>query len=257
MEVKSLLLACGLACGLTWWDAHAEDLIQYTDTSLSGLAGGGFEVDPTPQYTVTLEQASGWSVGDLYWFVDSLHYTRDDSYGHRSSWYGEFSPRLSLGKISGHALSVGPIKDILIATTYEHGRDSEVTESALLGLGADLDLHGFTYFQANIYARKDLHAGDWDTWQLTLSGARPFAIGNQRFVIDGFLDYVAPGGPHAWNLHVVPQIKWDLGHALGHADGKLWLGTEIDLWRNKYGIGDSSGFSTNQNAASLVLRWHL
>lgn len=230
--------------------------LRFADTSLSGLYGGGFEVDPSPQGTVTLEQVSGWSVGDLYWFVDSLHYTRADGGGHRSSWYGEFSPRLSLGKLSGRTLAAGPVKDVLIAATYELGRDSQTTESGLIGLGVDLDLPGFSYFQANVYARKDLHQGDWDTWQLTLSAARPFAIGKQRFLIDGFIDYVAPGGPHAWNLHLVPQLKWDLGHALGHADGKLWLGAEIDLWRNKYGIRDSAAFRTDQNAASVLLRWH-
>jgi nucleoside-specific outer membrane channel protein Tsx len=234
----------------------SESHLQFADTSLSSLHGGGFEVDPSPQSTLTLEQASGWSVGDLYWFVDSLHYTHDDTGGQRSSWYGEFSPRLSLGKLSDGELRAGPIKDVLIAATYELGRDAQVTESGLLGLGVDLDLPGFRYFQANIYARKDLHQGGWDTWQMTLSGAYPYTFGNQRFLVDGFLDYVAPGGPHGWNLHLVPQLKWDLGHALGHTDDKLWLGAEIDLWRNKFGIADSTGFDANQGAASLLLRWH-
>lgn len=236
--------------------ATSDNSLLYADTSLSALYGGDFVLDPSPQTSFTLEQASGWSAGDLYWFVDSLHYRQDDGSGHRSSWYGEVSPRLSLGKLSGRELAIGPIKDVLIAATYEHGRDAQITESGLLGLGVDLAAPGFNYLQANVYARKDLHRGDWDTWQLTLSGARAFAIGQQRFLVDGFLDYVAPGGSHAWNLHLVPQIKWDLGHALGQPDDKLWLGGEVDIWRNKYGVRDSTALATRQDTASLLLRWH-
>ncbi|MEZ0469187.1 outer membrane protein OmpK [Luteimonas salinilitoris] len=250
-----VLFMSGLA-GVPLPARSGDGVVQFVDTSVSLLHGSGFKVEPKTQTTFTIEQVSGWSFGDLYWFVDSLHYSRDDGAGHRSSWYGEFSPRLSLGKLTGHPWRAGPVEDVLIAATYELGRDRRTTESGLLGVGFDLDAAGFDYLQVNVYARKDFHRGDWDTWQLTVTGARPFTVGRQRFMIDGFFDYVAPGGPHSWNLHVVPQLKWDLGHALGHADGKLWLGVEVDLWWNKFGIPDSRGFPTDQRTASLLLRQH-
>src|SRR3546814_2823481 len=70
--------------------------------------------------TITFEHASGWTWGDMFLFVDNKWYNGiSGSDGH--TYYGEFSPRLSLGKISGADLSFGPIKDVLISATYERG----------------------------------------------------------------------------------------------------------------------------------------
>jgi hypothetical protein len=39
-----------------------------------------------------------------------------------TTYYGEFSPRLSFGKIFDRNLEFGPIKDVLLAMTYERRR---------------------------------------------------------------------------------------------------------------------------------------
>ena len=105
--------------------SQAGDFIQWTDTSVSLLAGTNFEVDPEDQTTVTLEHANGWKWGDFFWFHDIIHFNGTDA-GiagdvREHTYYGEISPRLSLGKIIGKDLSVLFIKDWLFAYTYEYG----------------------------------------------------------------------------------------------------------------------------------------
>ena len=88
-------------------------------------------------------------------------------------------------------------------------------------------------------------------WSYTL----PF--GKSDLVIDGFIDWVV-GNDDGYrnNVHVNPQIKYDLGKALDLGAKQLYVGVEYDYWKNKYGIEDSNGFRTNQNTASLLVKVH-
>ncbi len=80
--------------------------------------------------------------------------------GPMSTWYGEISPRLSLGKVLSK-LSSKPFKDVLIAATYERGEDADVAEAALAGVGFDLEVgkSGLRYLQLNVYGRSELTEG--------------------------------------------------------------------------------------------------
>ena len=110
-----------------------SDVVLWQDASLSYLYGKQFEVDADEQQTVTFEHVSGLSFGDTFLFVDFIDYrdSKDDD-----SYYGEFSPRFSASKIADVDASFGPIKDVLIATTYEFGKGD--VESFLYGFGAAL-----------------------------------------------------------------------------------------------------------------------
>jgi nucleoside-specific outer membrane channel protein Tsx len=68
-----------------------------------------------------------------------------------TTYYGEFSPRLSFGKIFDRNLAFGPIKDVLLAMTYERGEGDN--EAYLIGPGFDLNVPGFNYFTLNFYLR--------------------------------------------------------------------------------------------------------
>ena len=37
---------------------------------------------------------------------------------------------------------------------------------------------------------------------------------------------------------------------------QLYVGIEYDYWKNKYGIKDSAGFTTDQNTMSFLLNYH-
>ena len=248
--------------------------LNWQDTSIAVLYGGGFEVDPSDQATITLEHASDWSFGDLFMFLDGTKYSHGDVNGNgdRELWYGEATARLSIGKLTDTDFHFSIFqqdlvifKDILFAINYERGRDRDATESLLLGVGFDFDLSAFNligldklrYCQFNIYARNDLHSDDagFKDYQITVSTAFPFQIGKAKFLADGYFDYIFGSGPQHANFHFNPQIKLDLGDFYGNPD-KLFVGVEIDYWTNKYGIKDSSAFDTDQFAVSGLLKYH-
>src|SRR5690606_33758499 len=92
----------------------------------------------------------------------------------------------------------------------------------LLGPAVDLKLPGFDYFQLNFYYRKPdgITGNPSGQWQFTPVWSYTFPLGNSNVVIDGYMDWVwnnkhnENNDLHA-NLHFNPQIKYDLGKALG------------------------------------------
>lgn len=256
-------LGLSLAATLASGQALAADLLQWQDNSLTYLNGIDFKVDPPKQQTVTFEHASGWSFGDLFVFVDGIKYNTEatNGAGDGHTFYGEISPRLSLGKISGADLSFGPIKDVLLAATYEFGEDD--VDSYLLGPAVDLDIPGFDYFQLNTYLRTTDGRRDGDNvWQITPVWSYTIPVGDSDLVIDGFMDWVVDNDDsyHA-NLHFNPQIKYDLAKAMGWGK-RFYVGVEYDYWSDKYGI-DDNGFvgseilgGTDQSAISLLAKTH-
>jgi nucleoside-specific outer membrane channel protein Tsx len=245
---KGLMLAGSLLAG---GQAVAGDLLQWQNNSLTYLWGKNFTVNPQIQQTVTFEHADAWKYGDNFFFLDRIFYNgKEDGNVGPDTYYGEFSPRLSFGKILDKDLSFGPIKDVLLAFTYEFGEGDN--ESYLLGPGFDLNIPGFDYFQLNFYQRQTEGNRPGDgVWQITPVWSYTLPLGNSNILIDGYMDWVvdndknARGVYHA-NLHFNPQVKYDLGKALNWGEKQLYVGFEYDYWKNKYGIEDSGAFKTNQ-----------
>ncbi|SFM26187.1 outer membrane protein OmpK [Halopseudomonas yangmingensis] len=246
----SLLLCSSLA---------SASPLQWQNNSLTYLVGTDFQVDPKTQQTVTFEHVSGWNFGDLFFFVDSIHYNGGrNARGDNSSWYGELSPRFSLGKLSGQEISFGPVKDVLLAATWEFGRGD--LHNYLLGPGFDLAVPGFDFVQLNTYYRRaDTPDGGRGVWQVTPAWAWTQPLGKSDLLIDGFIDWVVDNdsrsGYHA-NFKFNPQVKYDLGKALDWSPKQLYVGVEYDYWKNKYGIKDSSAFKTDQSATNLIVKLH-
>jgi nucleoside-specific outer membrane channel protein Tsx len=257
--------------------APPEDkFFLFTDTSVSLLPYGvGFEVDPDHQSTFTIEHAHASKIGDFFGFVDFNQFHGAPQGAEDSTWYAEISPRLSLGKVLGKDLShtffkrsLFEIKDVLIAGQYERGEDPDVAEAVLLGIGFDLDVRDvgilgrlgkFNYVQLNIYGRNELTPttkNGFHDAQITMVASYPFQVGAQQFLVDGYFDWVLGiGADEDWSYHLNPQITWDAGAPSGHP-GKFYVGVEVDLWWNKFQIPNSPGFDTNQQAVSLLLKYH-
>lgn len=255
----SLLLAGSLLAPVQ----AMADLLLWQDNSLTYLNGIDFKVDPPRQQTLTFEHASGWSFGDLFLFVDGIKYNTEatNGAGDGHTFYGEISPRLSFGKLSGADLSFGPVKDVLLSATYEFGEDD--VDAYLLGPAVDLAIPGFDYFQLNTYLRRpDGKRDGRHVWQITPVWSYTIPVGRSDLVIDGFVDWVVDNDDsyHA-NLHINPQIKYDLAKAMGWGQ-KFYVGVEYDYWKHKYGIdndsplGDDVLGGTNQSAISLLVKAH-
>ncbi|NVK44195.1 MAG: DUF5020 family protein [Oceanospirillaceae bacterium] len=241
MTSKKAVSVLVAACSLPLATPAAAEL-YWSDFSLSYLHGTEYEViAPNGKMdTVTFEHASGHSWGDTFLFVDRLMPDNADS-----ETYGEFSPRLSLSSLSGHSLSLGPLKDVLLSGTWEFG---ESFDNYLYGLGFALNVPGFQYFNLNLYrANNDL----WDNDdQLTLTWGFPFSLGTADFLIDGFLDWSSASNSNASEMNFTPQLKWNAGKHLGFQK-PLYAGIEYSYWNNKFGIQDKV-----ERNASLLLKWH-
>jgi len=265
MEKKMLkIVVCSAWILLFTPLAFAGDLIQWQDTSLTGLYGTGFEVDPETQQTLTVEHASGWSFGDLFFFTDFTYFDGDRA-GEggakgKASYYGEISPRLSAGKIFRKDLSVLFVKDWLVAGCYEFGEDAAGKDfgiqNYLIGAGIDLDIPGFDFVQLNVYQRIPDH-GDGKTIQLTPVWKLTLPVAGSAVIFDGFIDWVVNSdGSYSENLHICPQLKFDVGVLIGMKERSLLAGVEYDYWKNKYGIEDSNAFKTDQHAISGIVKYH-
>ncbi len=284
-----LLLACGLAFSA---QAMAADLLHFQDNSISYLNGSNFNEmnfdneEQRSQSTFTFEHASGWNWGDIFAFydyidADNMRYSGNElatmSAKEQSSfYYMEISPRISGSWLTGQSLAFGPVKDVLAAFTYEKGNGGPGTENYLYGIGMDWDAPGFAFLQTNLYRVKINHnvffdsdfggtqtagdAGNGYTEQLTVAGAVPFSIGQQDFVIDGYADWRAPSkeANTQTSLGSSIQIKWDAGKAMFGEGRKLYVGTELNMWHNKYGIKpiDGSGDGFDQAAVQALIKYH-
>lgn len=201
-------------------------LLEWQSNNVQLLHGSTFELNDDPvQTTFTFEHANGWKYGDNFFYLD---YNLDQS----EDINAEFSPRLSAGKILGKDLSHGIFQDILLSGTYEKARRFE---AFLYGVGVDLNIPGFSFFQTNWYIRDNPDANGTGA-QTTWVWSRPFQIAGQKMTFDGYFDY-ADYEEGVSNFFTQPQLLLDIGHATGLApEGKAFAGIEYRYWHNKFGV---------------------
>lgn len=241
MKLTQLAALCALSTAAVF--AQAKPIWQ--DFSLTGLYGENYRVpfagDNNQQTTVTFEYAAGFKQGDVFFFLDRARMD-DDS----KSSYFEFAPRLSLSSITGQSLSFGPVKDVLVATTWEGGEDFD---NFHYGIGFALDIPYTSYANINFYRANNENIDD--DYQMTITYAIPFKLGGEEFLADAFLDWsTAEKGSHASELNWTSQYKWNVGKHIS-PDTKLYLGIEHSVWNNKYGLKDQ-----DQNDVSALIKYH-
>ncbi|MCG9698241.1 outer membrane protein OmpK [Shewanella sp. Isolate11] len=233
--------------------AVADDMIQWWDASVTALHGSDYDLAASDkQSTITVETAGAWKYGDWFAFQDFIFF--HDGQGDDSTTYGELSPRFSLSKITGNEFKYGAITDVSVALTLEEG-EGPVT-SFLYGVGLDITIPYFSYFNLNTYRRDAISSGNIsDGWQITPAFRMDFPVGNSAIVVDGFIDWVFATDEDGYekNFHFNPQIKYDLGAAIfgTHKKDKLFVGIEYDYWKNKYGVKD-----VDQSTYSVIAKYH-
>ena len=239
MKLNRIFATCALASAASL--SQAAPIWQ--DFSISALYGENyafpFAGDKNDQSTITFEYTAKLKYGDFFAFADR---TNNDG---GNGTYFEVSPRLSLGAVTGQKLEFGPIKDVLIATTWEGGDFNNY----LYGVGLDLAIPKFQYAQVNLY--KVNNDTTPDDYQLTLVYGIPFTIGKEDFLVDGFLDWsTAEKNGHASELNWTSQYKWNVGKHIS-PETKLYVGVEHSVWRNKFSVKD-----TNENNVSALVKYH-
>jgi hypothetical protein len=190
-------------------------VFAFTTTSISFLNGkfdgnsGIYDTsDGGDKTTITFDTLTKGKAGDVYFFLDYCYTSEGKLYDEENdSWlYAEIAPRLSLSYLTGTDLSNSFVKDYFIAGQYNFGDNSDF-KASLIGLGTDLNIPGFDYFQANLYYRHvnlTLSDKDYsrDTYQFTPVYGTHF--GNSGFSFKGFVDLTG------YNIGTQNQLLYDL-----------------------------------------------
>lgn len=214
------------------WSAHNVQLLR----------GHDYELGSEERTILTLEHAHGHAYGDTFMFLD---WTWPDE--GKPDYYGEISPRFSLGKIFDTDLSTGFVKDVLMSTTLEKPKGAG--PRYLYGGGVDLNVPGFAFFNANAYIRDDTQL-DGNTWQMTLAWNRPFELGGLNLMIEGFADFSGKEDTSHPNQLIVPRLLLDISDLAGQDEGQLWVGMEYSYWHNKFGVD-----GVTESVPQLQVKW--
>jgi nucleoside-specific outer membrane channel protein Tsx len=237
--MKALLSALAVFAAAS--PAAAEDFILWHTENIQLLRGADYELGDQERTIITVEHAHRSRWGDLFLFAD---FTIGDD-GQRAA-YGEITPRLSLSRTTGQDWSFGPVSDVYIAGNFEIG--DEGLDRQLFGVAVDLDAPGFAFLRAHAFRRDDRNRPG-STWQATIAWNRPFQLGDQRFLFEGFTDIQGAEGPFSENQLAVPRLLWNLPGQGGEA-GPLWLGIEHQCWKNKFGLD-----GVRESFTQLQLKW--
>ena len=107
--MKRSLTTAALAAGFILSSQAMASPMLWQNNSLTYLYGKDYKVDAGKSSKPLPSNMPAAGLGDMFLFVDNKWYNGiSGSDGH--TYYGEFSPRLSLGKISGADLSFGPVR---------------------------------------------------------------------------------------------------------------------------------------------------
>lgn len=244
--------------------AAPSDVILFTENSFEYWNDTNQRVDPANAHIASIESFTDLSFGDLYLLLDNYLYDGDRfRVGiHKFTNYQFFfkaNPRISLGKLLGWQSDRGLLKDFLITSFFERGTDTEFShvEAYTFGIAADFNVPHFAYFQLNVMARNEDKGAGWAALQISpVWGSKPFQIGGETFVTDGYLHWIVNSTPDAHaSIQYSQQIKWDLGQHIGFSEQTLWAGIRVRWWEDKYGIRSTKAFPTGGLEGGLLIRY--
>jgi nucleoside-specific outer membrane channel protein Tsx len=260
MSIKNIKRGLGFAALALGLMGSGAANAGFSTTEVQLHYGGGYKVgsnstfpafsESTDRATITLEHFSTNDIGDLFFFVDFFVDTADEvGANDKSDQYGEIYYSLH-GKQLGIDLGDSFINALDFQVGLNQGTDFSV---ALVGPRVSFNVPGFQVltFALTTYTNfVDPFDRDLDTtYQATVVWAAPFTIGNQKFSTQGFVDFIGDQGSGVDNQVLFsPQIRWDLGYAMGRPADKIALGIEYSYWNNKFGIT-----GVDENSASIFL----
>lgn len=226
----------------------------WSDFSVSYLQGNDnlepFSGNEFGSKVITVEHASGHDWGSTFIFFDRA--THDN--GSNDEVYGEMSANLSLAKAFNDDRDGKFIKDYFVTGQIEHQSQDRGFNNYLYGGGVDLNVPGANYFNIILYRRNqdDFGIGKKDNNQLTFLWSFDLT---EKLRVDGFWDitdsYDTNFGKSKGESHFTPQIKYNVGPALGITSGRLDVGLEYTYWINKFGVDGQDEKSPN-----LLVKWH-
>ena len=213
-------------------------------------------------HILTVQQASSWSLGDSFVFIDILDDGVADGFNDKE-FYGEWYPTLSFGKLANRTVGGGPVRDVALIGGMNFDGDADVFKW-LPGARLSWDVPGFVFFNTDLTAFIDASSGlakggaprTSDSFMFDVSWGAAFDIGSQSFWFTGHAEYIGATtnelgqAGKGWIL-AQPQLGWDVGKALTGSPNQLFLGVEYQYWGNKLGVAE------DDNVAQLWVMWRL
>lgn len=162
--------------------------------------------------------------------------------------------------------SFGFIKDANLNAGYNFGSKNSAFGSnpkvLTYGLGVELDMPKFSYFNVDIAAFRDVgtYSGfgggklcgrNSTTYQITPYWSAPIRMGNFRFVFDGYMDIIGAHGSCSQQVLTQIQLKLDVGNFWGKPDS-VYMGIEYQYWKNKFGNS-----ANTERVPQFVINWTL
>ncbi len=204
------------------------------------LAGDRFKLgsrapDSNAVATLTVNHFTKFGAGDVFFFID---FSRELDGDRESSVYGELYPtvdltRLALGEDGGRGWSLSGVAGLNLGVGVG---------IFLPGLRLSLPLPGFDRFSVSVFAYetfRDRRRRDFRTsWQTTLVWSMPLWREDDITWLSfgGFFDLQGDrGGGQEIKIVAQPQLRFDIG-ALIDNPGRHFLGTEVRVFRNKFGV---------------------
>ena len=211
---------------------------------------------------LTFQNASRWSLGDSFIFIDWTDDHGADGFNEKGM-YGEWYPTLSLGRVAGRTIGAGPLRDVALIGGLNFGNEADIFK-VVPGGRLSWDVPGFFFLNTDFGAAIDKSSGvarggaprTGVALVMDVNWGAGFDIGSQSFLFAGHTKYEGAstnelGHRVRASLLAQPQLGWDVGQATtGHA-GELFLGVEYQYWRNKLGV------DAGDNVAQLWLMWRM
>ena len=211
---------------------------------------------------LTVQQASGWALGESFVFIDFIEDGGADGFNDKN-FYGEWYPTLSFGKLANRTVGGGPIRDVALIGGVNFDGDADVLKY-LPGARLSWDVPGFLFFNTDLTAFIDASSGikgggaprTTNGFMFDVSWGAAFDLGRQSFWFTGHAEYIGAttnelgGAVKGWIL-AQPQLGWDLGKAVTGSANQLFLGVEYQYWWNKLGVDD------DDKVAQLWVMWRL
>ena len=209
---------------------------------------------------LTMQHASMWEFGDNFFFVDFLDDGGEDGFNEMDA-YGEWYSNLSLGKIAGRDLGFGPFADFGLFAGVAIGTDANFRQW-LPGARVAWKLPGFIFLNTDLMygidGGKGVEGGSPPEldgrFVLDVNGLLPFNLGSQSFSITGHAEYVGAttdefGDDVPASILAQPQLRWDIGQAVGGSANGLQAGIEYQYWSNKLGT------KVDESVVQLLVVW--
>lgn len=253
------LLAASLPAAAAEWSSTELDLKLGRQVAPAFAQGGSAAANTQ---VLTLQHASGWGFGDVFFFVDALRDNRRDGFNDNDA-YGEWYVNFSAGKLLNQPVQFGAVKDVGLLAGLNAGANAKVRKY-LPGVRLSWDAPGFAFLNSDFTLYLDDSAGaarggaprETGSYMLDINWARPVEIGAQSFSLEGHVEYIGArrnefGTPLGHWVLAQPQLRWDAGKAWGGQAHRVMLGVAYQYWRNKLSDGQ-----THESRPQLLAVWY-